>query len=92
MGAMPLREWLNQLDEWAGFRSPPGGGPPVVRPLSPIRVNVLRAVLFISAVALAVVLLTRTWWLTVAVSSPLLQIPLMKPLHRRQVFGRHGGA
>lgn len=64
----------------------------MVRPLSPLLVNVVRAACAISTVALALVLLTRTWWLMVPVSSPLLQIPVMKPLHRRQIFGRHGGA
>ena len=89
---MGLRERLNQLDERAGLRRPPGGGPPVVRPLSPVLVNVVRAALAISAAALGLVLLTRTWWLAVPVSQPLLQILLLKPLHRRQIFGRHGAA
>lgn len=83
---MGLRDRLNELDQRAGLRRPPGAGPYVVRPLSPVWVNVVRAACAISAVALALVLLTGTRWLMVLVSSPLLQIPVMKPLHRRQIF------
>ncbi len=89
---MGLRDRLNELDERAGLRRAPGAGPYVVHPLSLVWVNVVRAACAISVVALALVLLTGTWWLVVPVSSPLLQIPVMKPLHRRQIFGRHGGA
>ena len=87
---MGVRERLNELDERAGLRPRPGA-PPVVRPLSRGRVNLLRVIWGLCAVFLVVSIPVAVelgvWWFPICWSPLLGQVLLLNPEHRRQIFG-----